>query len=248
MVKKKFFKLKANYKYSKRKDDNEKIDKFRDLFNRDRDRILYSKSFRRLQGKTQVFVNSFDDHLRNRLTHTIEVSQISTTISKNLGLNIFLTEAMALGHDLGHTPFGHIGERILNLITNNCDKINKYFKVDENNYGFKHNLQSIKVLTDLTRISSSFKGLNLTNYNNKDVDTLLEDNRKSLDIEVRKNKLEQFQNILLKDCPAIFLYNPNYQYITSQNIKGINTSLIMDTSDRFSNIANWYIHTKRIWK
>ena len=91
-------------------------------------------------------------------------------------------------------------------------------------------------------------GLNLVNYDNKDVDILLEDNRKSLDEEERKEDLEEFQNILLNDCPAIFLYNPDYRYFTSRDVKGIDPSIIMDVSERFCNIENWYINTKRIWK
>ena len=91
-------------------------------------------------------------------------------------------------------------------------------------------------------------GLNLVNYNNKNADILLEDNRKSLDEEERKEKLEEFQDILLNDCPAIFLYNPNYRYFTSKNIKGIDPSIIMDVSERFCNIENWHINTRRIWK
>ena len=91
-------------------------------------------------------------------------------------------------------------------------------------------------------------GLNLVNYDNKDADILLEDNRKSLDEEERKENLEEFQNIILNDCPAIFLYNPDYRYFTSKNIKGIDPSIIMDVSERFCNIENWYINTRRIWK
>lgn len=89
---------------------------FRNKFQRDRDRILYSKAFRRLSGKTQVFVAGFDDHVRTRLTHTLEVVQITKTICRKLQLNEDLGEAIALGHDIGHTPFGHMGERTLNYI------------------------------------------------------------------------------------------------------------------------------------
>ena len=88
----------------------------RTAFQRDRDRILHSKSFRRLKDKTQVFLSPVGDHYRTRLTHTLEVSQIARTISKSLRLNEDLAEAIALGHDLGHTPFGHAGEEALNDI------------------------------------------------------------------------------------------------------------------------------------
>ena len=103
-------------------------------FQRDRDRILHSKSFRRLKHKTQVFIAPEGDHYRTRLTHTLEVSQISRTIARALKLNEDLTEAIALGHDLGHTPFGHMGERTLNKVSRN---------------GFKHNLQSLRVVEDV---------------------------------------------------------------------------------------------------
>jgi len=112
-------------------------------FQRDRDRIIHSKAFRRLKHKTQVFIAPEGDHFRTRLTHTLEVSQISRTIARGLRLNEDLTEAIALGHDLGHTPFGHTGEDVLNSI---------YIG------GFKHNEQSLRVVDVLEREG----GLNLT--------------------------------------------------------------------------------------
>ncbi|MCL2873357.1 MAG: deoxyguanosinetriphosphate triphosphohydrolase [Defluviitaleaceae bacterium] len=113
-------------------------------FQRDRDRITHSKAFRRLMHKTQVFIFPDSDHCRTRLTHTIEVSQISRAISRALRLNDDLTEAIALGHDLGHTPFGHIGENVLAKL---------------NPYGFEHNSQSVRILEYL---ENGGKGLNLT--------------------------------------------------------------------------------------
>jgi dGTPase len=115
-------------------------------FQRDRDRILHSKAFRRLKHKTQVFLSPEGDHYRTRLTHTLEVSQISRTIARSLNLNEDLTEAIALGHDLGHTPFGHTGERILKKL---CES------------GFKHNEQSLRVV-DFLEIRNEKPGLNLT--------------------------------------------------------------------------------------
>ena len=112
-------------------------------FQRDRDRIIYSKAFRRLKHKTQVFLSPEGDHYRTRLTHTLEVSQIGRTIARALKLNEDLTEAIALGHDLGHTPFGHMGEAVLNDI---CP------------HGFRHNEQSLRVIDVLERDG----GLNLT--------------------------------------------------------------------------------------
>ena len=116
----------------------------RPVFQRDRDRILHSNSFRRLKDKTQVFLAPEGDHYRTRLTHTLEVSQNARTIAKALRLNEDLTEAIALGHDLGHTPFGHAGERALNRV---CPE------------GFSHNEQSIRVVELLEK---SGRGLNLT--------------------------------------------------------------------------------------
>lgn len=116
----------------------------RTVYQRDRDKIIHSKAFRRLNGKTQVFLTPEGDHYRTRLTHTLEVSQISRTIAKALRLNEDLTEAIALGHDLGHTPFGHAGERALNEI---CPG------------GFRHYLQSVRVVEKLEK---GGRGLNLT--------------------------------------------------------------------------------------
>lgn len=116
----------------------------RPVYQRDRDRILHSKSFRRMKHKTQVFLAPQGDHYRTRLTHTLEVSQIARTISRALRLNEDLTEAIALGHDLGHTPFGHAGERTLDKI---CP------------FGFKHYEQSVRVVEILEK---NGQGLNLT--------------------------------------------------------------------------------------
>lgn len=117
---------------------------YRTEFQRDRDRILHCNSFRRLKRKTQVFLSPIGDHYRTRLTHTLEVSQIARTISRGMWLNEDLTEAIALGHDLGHSPFGHCGEAILNEI---CP------------HGFKHYLQSVRVVDSLEKKGL---GLNLT--------------------------------------------------------------------------------------
>lgn len=116
-------------------------------YQRDRDRILHSKAFRRLKHKTQVFLSPEGDHYRTRLTHTLEVAQISRTIANALFLNEDLTEAIALGHDLGHTPFGHCGEAELN---------------DIHRGGFKHNEQSLRVVDVLEKKHKSEFGLNLT--------------------------------------------------------------------------------------
>ena len=129
---------------SKGRDIPEEQCDLRPVYQRDRDRILHSKSFRRLKGKTQVFLAPKGDHYRNRLTHTLEVSQNARTVAKALQLNEDLTEAIALGHDLGHTPFGHAGERELNAIVPG---------------GFRHQEQSIRVVEKLEK---NGRGLNLT--------------------------------------------------------------------------------------
>lgn len=150
--------FRADENKSKRWGEDIEKHPIRSEFQRDRDRILYSRAFRRLSGKTQVFTSTTDDHIRTRLTHTLEVSQIARTVAKELGLNEDLTEAIALGHDLGHTPFGHVGERTLNDIMNGCYEIEDFnITIDDENKGFKHNLQSARVVTELEQES-----LNLT--------------------------------------------------------------------------------------
>jgi dGTPase len=142
---------------------NDSSRRYRDNYQRDRDRILYTASFRRLVGKTQVFNVGGDDNYRNRITHTLEVMQIATTIAKALGLNSELTEAIAMGHDIGHAPFGHAGERTLNYIMNNCDFIDKkVINFSENERGFKHNLQGLRILCDIEKQSRDYSGKNIT--------------------------------------------------------------------------------------
>ena len=119
---------------------------YRSPFQRDRDRIIHSTAFRRLEYKTQVFVNHEGDHYRTRLTHSIEVAQIARTLADSMGLDLYLAEAIALAHDLGHTPFGHAGEDALKSVYPDFD----------------HNAQSIKILTKLERKYAEFDGLNLT--------------------------------------------------------------------------------------
>ncbi len=130
-----------------------KIDRdFRNPFARDRDRIIHSGSFRKLEYKTQVFLNQEGDFFRTRLTHSLEVSQIARSITSHLGLNESLAEAIALAHDLGHTPFGHIGG----------DTLDECIKDDGFKNGFEHNFQSFRVVSSLERRYKNFDGLNLT--------------------------------------------------------------------------------------
>jgi dGTPase len=131
-------------KNSKGREEEEAECDIRTVYQRDRDRIVHSKSFRRLKHKTQVFISPEGDHYRTRLTHTLEVAQIARSIARALRLNEDLTEAIALGHDLGHTPFGHAGEHALNVV---CST------------GFKHYEQSIRVVE---KLENKGKGLNLT--------------------------------------------------------------------------------------
>jgi dGTPase len=126
----------------------EKAHAFRTDFERDRDRIIHCAAFRRLEGKTQVFTPGLDDFYRSRLTHTIEVAQIGRTIAKALGLNETLTEAICLAHDLGHSPFGHTGEAVLNNLMKDFG-------------GFEHNRQSLRVVDLLEHPYPDFAGLNL---------------------------------------------------------------------------------------
>lgn len=132
-------------------------DLYRSEYQRDRDKILHTKSFRRLSHKTQVFLAPEGDHYRTRLTHTLEVAQIARTIARALGLNEDLTEAIALGHDLGHTPFGHVGEEAISLCLARHRGLDP--NLPENKHLYRHNVQSLRVV-DV--IENGGKGLNLT--------------------------------------------------------------------------------------
>jgi dGTPase len=123
---------------------------YRNDFQRDRDRVVHARAFRRLEAKTQVFTRRYSDHFRNRLTHTIEVAQISRTIAAQLGLNSDLVEALALVHDLGHPPFGHSGEKALDAA------------MRQHGFLFDHNLHALRVVDDFELRYASFRGLNLT--------------------------------------------------------------------------------------
>jgi dGTPase len=122
---------------------------YRSAYQRDRDRVIHSRAFRRLEYKTQVFVNHEGDHYRTRLTHSIEVSQIGRTVARALGLNEDLVESLALSHDLGHTPFGHLGEDVLR------DRLKEHG-------GFDHNRQTLRIVEHLEERYPDFPGLNLT--------------------------------------------------------------------------------------
>jgi len=123
---------------------------YRNDFQRDRDRVIHSRAFRRLEAKTQVFTGRFSDHFRNRLTHTIEVAQISRTIAAQLRLNVDLVETLALAHDIGHPPFGHAGEKALDAA------------MRQHGLFFDHNLHALRIVEDFEQRYAAFRGLNLT--------------------------------------------------------------------------------------
>jgi dGTPase len=123
---------------------------YRDAFQRDRDRVIHARAFRRLENKTQVFTRRHSDHFRNRLTHTIEVSQIARTVAGELGLNLELVECLALVHDIGHPPFGHAGEKALDNA------------MRAHGYSFDHNLHALRIVEDFEQRYADFRGLNLT--------------------------------------------------------------------------------------
>jgi len=123
---------------------------YRNDFQRDRDRVIHARAFRRLEAKTQVFTRRYSDHFRNRLTHTLEVSQVSRTIAGALGLNVDLAEALALVHDIGHPPFGHAGEKALDTA------------MREQGLSFDHNLHALRIVEDFEQRYAAFRGLNLT--------------------------------------------------------------------------------------
>ncbi len=123
---------------------------YRNDYQRDRDRVVHARAFRRLEAKTQVFSRRYSDHFRNRLTHTIEVTQIARTIAGQLGLNVDLVEALALVHDVGHPPFGHAGERALDAA------------MRQHGHFFDHNLHALRIVEDFEMRYAAFRGLNLT--------------------------------------------------------------------------------------
>ncbi|MBI5056765.1 MAG: deoxyguanosinetriphosphate triphosphohydrolase [Nitrospirae bacterium] len=171
---------------SKGRQKKEKEDDIRTCFQRDRDRIIHSKAFRRLKHKTQVFLAPKGDHYRTRLTHTLEVSQIARTIARALRLNEDLTEAIALGHDLGHTPFGHAGEDVLREIYPG---------------GFKHYEQSLRVVDVLER---NGQGLNLTHEVR---DGIVKHSKGKGEIFSSRNRSETLEGQIVRASDAIAYIN-----------------------------------------
>jgi len=169
----------------------EKETYIRSPYQRDRDRIVHSSSFRRLKHKTQVFVNTEGDHYRTRLTHSMEVSQISRTLARAMGLNEDLCETLSLSHDLGHTPFGHAGEEVLNQCMLNYG-------------GFDHNIQTLRIVTLLENKYYNFFGLNLTI---ETLDGLIKHNGPV-------NNLFQYRNMLNKN-----LFNKKINFHTFPSLE-----------------------------
>ena len=173
---------------------SESLDK-RSSFQRDRDRILHSNAFRRLAHKTQVFFQiNKHDHFRTRLTHSLEVSQISRSINHEFGGNESLTEAISLAHDLGHPPFGHIGEAILNRIM-----------LSEGNNGFDHNVQTLRILTVLEKKYALFDGLNLTF---ETLDGVLKHSGPIIDLCPSK---DNYYNSFIKQYPIMLNKQPSIE-------------------------------------
>jgi dGTPase len=168
----------------------ESLSKYRTPFQRDRDRIIHSASFRRLKHKTQVFVNTEGDHYRTRITHSMEVAQIARSIARYLNLNEDLAETLSLAHDLGHTPFGHAGEDALN-------------ECMENQGGFDHNLQTLRVVMFLENKYLKFEGLNLSI---ETLEGLLKHNGPVDDLDLVNNLIgiEKFKNMInLNTFPSL---------------------------------------------
>jgi dGTPase len=196
---------------------------YRTCFQRDRDRILHTSAFRRLEYKTQVFVNFEGDYYRTRLTHTLEVTQIGRTIARALGANEDLTEAICMAHDMGHPPFGHSGEATLNMLMKDCG-------------GFNHNHHSYRIVTEIERRYPEFPGLNLswevlegmikheTEYDKSDV--------KAFDPELRGHLEAQITNVA-----------DELAYTTHDLDDGLRSSLI--TPEMLAGIDLWEMASKR---
>lgn len=161
-LKQEFKELDRNYIEKDGINEKEHLYISRNGFSRDRDRIIFSRSFRRLEHKAQIYTHEKGDHFRTRLTHSLEVMQISRSIANNIGCNESLTEAIALGHDIGHTPFGHQGERTLDQILRGIDNLGGKIKFSINHGGFKHNIHSLRILERIEKKEGIDQGLNLS--------------------------------------------------------------------------------------
>ncbi|HMV26971.1 MAG TPA: dNTP triphosphohydrolase, partial [bacterium] len=183
----------------KTRQHGEMEDVHRTAFQRDRDRIIYSNSFRNLSDKRQILVEHDSERNRSRLTHTVEVVQVSKTIAKSMGLNEDLTEAIALGHDLGHPPFGHTGEAILDALLNGEDTAEGTLPGDDFG-GFKHNYQSLRV-ADILEKKYEYEGLNLTSFVREGIlkhTSIRSERYRYPDIDTDKLHCDQFVSLTLE--------------------------------------------------
>ena len=199
---------------------------YRTDFQRDRDRIIHSTAFRRLEYKTQVFVNHEGDYYRTRLTHTIETAQISRTIARALRLNEDLTEAIALAHDLGHTPFGHSGEDILNELM-------------EDSGGFEHNLQSLRVVDLLERKYPAFPGLNLSYEIREGII------KHETDYDAPRNGIFDSDENMLLECQIVNLAD-EIAYNCHDLDDGLESGLL--TEDDVNELDIWYKMSEQVKK
>jgi dGTPase len=212
---------------------SEEEDPYRTNFQRDRDRIIHSKAFRRLGYKTQVFVNTEGDNYRTRLTHSLEVSQLSRSIASVLRLNKDFSETIALAHDLGHTPFGHAGEDILHNLM-------------QHHGGFEHNKQSLRIVTLLEERYPYWKGLNLTKATLKSLMKYGEIYEDDLHLyELSKQKKEEFpplECVLVDQCDRI-------AYIHHDIEDGIDSGYIeLDQVLELEYWKNLYKKAEQEWK
>ena len=211
----------------------ESVTKYRSPFQRDRDRIIHSASFRRLKHKTQVFVNTEGDHYRTRITHSIEVAQIARSIARYLNLNEDLAETLSLAHDLGHTPFGHAGEDALN-------------ECMEEHGGFDHNLQTLRIVMFLENKYLKFNGLNLSI---ETLEGLLKHNGPVQDIDLVDNLIgvkkfkDKINYLIIDNFPENFTNWQRENYQRNFIINGLEKAseddyIIISDVDEIPNIKN----------
>ena len=207
-------------------------------FVHDRDRIIHSKAFRRLMHKTQIFNANKGDHFRNRLTHTLEVAQIARSIGRRMNLNEDLIEAIALGHDLGHTPFGHIGERKLGELMH--EGLKGVF--DGSQFSFKHNFQSVRVVEYIENKCDEFPGINLTlavregmikhtKLQTKDIFDVAKASESKLEAYEKKHGIPSFDSELS---------------VYEENCIGFSEKVKLQADDLAKKRDNWIIFSKEI--
>ncbi|MFC1624297.1 deoxyguanosinetriphosphate triphosphohydrolase [Candidatus Omnitrophota bacterium] len=212
----------------------EKEPKYRSCYQRDRDRIIHSTAFRRLEYKTQVFVNHEGDYYRTRLTHTLEVSQISRSIAREMSLNEDLVEAIALSHDIGHPPFGHAGEDALGILM-------------KDNGGFNHNLQGLRVVDELEQRYPDFPGLNLTWEVREGINkhtTMFDKSERLVELEPETSPTLETQVVDVADEIAYDNHDIDdgltSGLIEEKQLSGLEVwhDVIVDIKKRFSNLSN----------